>query len=273
MPTHDALMQEIESTILPPGQCAFWWLGQHGFAVKLGKTTCLLDAFLATMEERQVPPLLNADELRDFDFVAGSHDHLDHIDPSFWPALAASDSGTQFIVPALVREKVTQELGLPATRVYGVDLGQSATIGQITIHGVPAAHERLNTDTVTGLHPYLGFVLEGNGFTLYHAGDTCIYEGMQAILRRWRLDLAFLPINGRDAKRYAANCIGNMTYQEAVDLAGTLEPGLTVPTHYEMFAMNSEDPVLFVDYMKVKYPSLRVHVPKHGMRMIVEATL
>ena len=95
---------------------------------------------------------------------------------------------------------------------------------------------------------------------------------MQPLLRRWPLDLAFLPINGRDARRLAANCIGNMTYQEAVDLAGAVKPGLTVPAHFEMFAMNSENPQLFVDYLKVKYPSLRALIPQHGQRVVVNRT-
>lgn len=133
---------------------------------------------------------------------------------------------------------------------------------------VPAAHEFLDEDPATGLHPYLGYIIEGGGFRLYHAGDTCLYEGMQARLRQWPLDLALLPINGRDAKRLAANCIGNMTYQEAADLAGAVRPGLTVPTHFDMFATNSEDPQLFVDYMRVKYPRLATCIPRHGQRNI-----
>ena len=53
-----------------------------------------------------------------------------------------------------------------------------------------------------------------------------------------------------------------MTYQEAADLAGALQPKLTIPTHYDMFAMNSLDPKLFFDYMKVKYPQLKCAKPR-----------
>jgi len=94
---------------------------------------------------------------------------------------------------------------------------------------------------------------------------------MQARRRLWPLDLALLPINGRDARRLAANCIGNMTYQEAADLAGAIRPGLTIPTHFDMFADNGENPQLFVDYMRVKYPRLATRVPRHGQRNITAA--
>lgn len=136
--------------------------------------------------------------------------------------------------------------------------------GPIRITGIPAAHEFLDRDTQTGRYPYLGYVVEGGGVTLYHAGDTCLYEGLHARLRCWKLDAAFLPINGRDARRLAAHCIGNMTYQEAADLAGSLAPRLTLPTHFDMFAMNSEDPELFMEYMKVKYPDLKAVLCEYG---------
>ena len=59
-----------------------------------------------------------------------------------------------------------------------------------------------------------------------------------------------------------------MTYQEAADLAGAIRPGLTIPTHFDMFAANSENPQLFVDYMRVKCPHLATRVPRHGERNI-----
>ena len=144
-----------------------------------------------------------------------------------------------------------------------------ATSAGFRISAVPAAHEFLDVDAASGLHPYIGFVVEGAGFTLYHAGDTCLYEGLHERLRRWRLDGMILPINGRDARRLRANCIGNMTYQEAADLAGAMQPGAVIPAHYEMFAMNSADVGEFADYMQVKYPRLRCLVPRHGERVML----
>ena len=269
MPTGRALIEDIRACAVPAGQAAFWWLGQHGFAVKLGTAVCFIDPFLSPLEGRRIPPLLRPGELADAAMVLGSHDHADHIDRPAWPAIAAAAPQCKFVVPALLREKIAGELRLSDDRVLGVDQGLSVEIAGVSVSGVPAAHEFLDCDPRTGLHPYVGFVIEGNGFRLYHAGDTCCYEGMPALLRRWAFDLAMLPINGRDAKRLAANCIGNMTYQEAADLAGAIRPGLTVPAHFDMFADNGEDPQRFLDYMRVKYPHLAVHLPRHGRRTMV----
>jgi L-ascorbate metabolism protein UlaG (beta-lactamase superfamily) len=73
-----------------------------------------------------------------------------------------------------------------------------------------------------------------------------------------------LPINGRDARRLRENCIGNMTYQEAADLAGAGNPSIVIPGHFEMFTHNSEDPELFRAYVAVKYPDLPTVLPRHG---------
>jgi L-ascorbate metabolism protein UlaG (beta-lactamase superfamily) len=270
MKTHAALIAEIDGTQVNPGTCACWWLGQHGFAVKLGETIVYIDPFLSALERRSVPPLLRPEELGHADIVLGSHDHADHIDRAAWPVIAAAAPGVTFVTPKLLQEHVADELGLPRARVLGVDRGINVEIAGVRINGVPAAHELLDADEQTGLHPCIGFVIEGNGVCLYHAGDTCIYEGMQALLRQWQFNVAFLPINGRDARRLSAGCIGNMTYQEAADLAGSLKPGVTIPCHFEMFAMNSEDPQLFVDYMHAKYPSLQTLIPTHGERLWIE---
>ena len=44
-----------------------------------------------------------------------------------------------------------------------------------------------------------------------------------------------------------------MTYQEAVDLAGEINPGIVIPGHWDMFSDNSGDPDAFVDYLDAKY--------------------
>ena len=266
MKTHADLVGDIDACRLAEGECAFWWLGQHGFVVKLGRAACYVDAFLSPLDGRRVAPLLRPEEVTNADLVLGSHDHADHIDRAAWPAIAATSPRATFVVPELLRERVAKELGIAPGRVRGVDDATSIEVGGVRVSGVPAAHELLDRDEATGLHPYVGFAIEGNGVTVYHAGDSCIYEGMQAKLRRWSIDVAFLPINGRDAKRLASGCIGNMTYQEAADLAGAIGPGLTVPAHFEMFASNSQDPRPFIDYMRVKYPRLEAIVPRHGER-------
>lgn len=271
MLTGNALIKNVRTSARREGECAAWWLGQSGLIIKLGQTVIGLDLFLSRHDRRRIPPLLKPNQCTGFNLILGTHDHRDHIDRPAWPAIAQTSPQALFVVPAHLLPRLANELGLPPDRFIGLDDGTFVEINGIRITGIAAAHEFLDRDRATGRYPYLGFMVEARGFRFYHSGDCCVYEGLQSRLARWPLDLALLPINGRDARRLAAKCIGNMTYQEAADLAGALGPGLTIPMHYDMFAHNSEDPQLFLDYMRVKYPRLKAAVARHGVRMIVHS--
>jgi len=270
MKTGKALIGDVETCGLKKGECAVWWLGQHSFIVKLGKTNLYFDPFLSPLKGRRIKPLLKPDDITNADLIFGSHDHADHIDRGIWPLLAKSSPNAKFVVPELLLRSLARDLKIPVNRFVGLDDNKSIEAGGVKITGIAAAHEFLDRELRTGRCPYLGYIVEANGMAVYHAGDTCIYEGVQAKLRRWKLDVAFLPINGRDARRLAAGCIGNMTYQEAADLAGAIAPRLTIPAHFDMFAGNRENPKLFVDYMRVKYPHLKTMVCKYGRRLIIK---
>jgi L-ascorbate metabolism protein UlaG (beta-lactamase superfamily) len=268
--TGKRLLEDINAFDCRKEGLAFWWLGQHSFILKVAGRILYIDPFLSDHGKRLVPPLLDPGEITNADLVLGTHDHRDHIDREIWPALAAASPQSLFVVPEAKRPELIEALQIPATRFRGIDAMDSIEIAGITISAVPAAHENLEPCPVTGRYSFLGYVIEADGWTVYHPGDTCRYEGMPGILSHWRFDVAFLPINGRDGERFARNCIGNMTFQEAVDLAGEIRPGLTVPTHFDMFAGNREDPKKFVDYAKAKYPKLSVRICRYGERVVPE---
>jgi L-ascorbate 6-phosphate lactonase len=263
-PTGEALLAEIRNATPKAGHAALWWLGQHSFVLRLGRATVYIDPYLTDNPRRRVRPLLDAAAITHADIIIGTHDHSDHIDRPAWPILAQASPGAVFVVPELLRSKLAGELGLPAARVLGLDAGRVLELCGLRLHGLPAAHELLEPDPLTGGYRFLGVVIEAEGCAVYHSGDCCIYEGLQERLRAFRLAAALLPINGRDAERLARNCIGNMTFQEAVDLAGAVRPGVTVCAHFDMFMGNMEDPRKFADYMRVKYPDLVAVVPEYG---------
>jgi len=271
MLTGQALLNDIRKCALREGQCALWWLGQSSLIIKLGQTVVGLDLFLSRHDRRRIPPLLKPNQCAGFNLILGTHDHRDHIDRPTWPASAQASPEALFVVPAFLLPRLANDLSIPSERFIGLDDGTFVETNGIRITGIAAAHELLDRDPATGHYPYLGFIIEAHGFRLYHSGDCCVYEGLQNRIARRPLDLALLPINGRDARRLASNCIGNMTYQEAADLAGALSPGLTIPMHYDMFEHNSEDPQLFLDYMRVKYPRLKTALCRHGARMIIRS--
>jgi L-ascorbate metabolism protein UlaG (beta-lactamase superfamily) len=238
------------------------WLGQMGLRINVNETTILVDYFASVYPERRTIPPIAAEAVRGVDAFLGTHDHLDHIDHSAWRIWASTCPDARFVFPSTHRQSVLND-GIPTKRMLPIDAGQHVQVGDIIIHAIPAAHEFLFPDG-TGHYPCLQYIIEGGGRRIYHAGDTLRYEGMLYRLQAFgHIDAAIVPINGRDGTRYRGNCMGNMTFQEAADLAGELRPGLVIPGHWDMFADNPGDPEAFADYLDAKYgDKIPCHIPR-----------
>ncbi|MDR0884873.1 MAG: MBL fold metallo-hydrolase [Clostridiales Family XIII bacterium] len=282
------LIQDIENYQPKVGACAFWWLGQLGYIVKTKQATMCFDPFLSPWDGRTVDSFVAPEELTGMDYIFGSHDHIDHIDHGAWPKIAKASPNARFVVPKKFVRDLSHELAIVEERFVGLDDDEVYydAAKEIKITAIPSAHEFLARDPETGLHDSLGFIVD-IGWTrcednrdnnerscahrpirIYHSGDTTKYEGLETRLIGFRpIDLMFIPINGRDAARYNRNCIGNMSFAEAVDLAGMVAPWLVVPGHYEMFVDNSEDPQKFADYIKAKYPGQAYWIGNHAERV------
>jgi L-ascorbate 6-phosphate lactonase len=272
MLTGKALACDIfESRAYTEGVCC-WWLGQMSFAFRCRETVLFIDPYVSDRSDRMIKPMLTAEQLARADFILGTHDHIDHIDRLTWPVLARTSKKTRFVTPRLLTSKVSLELGIERKRFIAIEEDQPFSDANLTIRGIASAHEFLNPDKETGDHPFLGYVVDIGGIRIYHAGDSCKYEGLERkLIDIGNIDLMILPINGRDAKRYRKNIIGNMTWQEAVDLAGSVCPGAVVPGHYDMFDFNrkASDVIDFCEYLEAKYPNQRFLIPAHGERFSI----
>ena len=257
-------VRRLRALRLARGEIAFVHLGQMGYLVRIGQAVVGCDLFLSPLKGRLVPPLLAPEDVADVDFFIGSHDHADHIDRPLWRALARLGTKARFFVPAAVCDSVLEDTGLPAAQVIGLDDGDVRTVAGVRVAALASAHERLERDAM-GRSLALGFVLSAGGSRVYHSGDCCPYDGLQARLAAFgRLTAAFLPINGRDAWRLTHGFIGNMDAHEAVELAGELAVSALVPGHHDMFAPNLGDMNECAAFARAKYPALKVLPPRTG---------
>ena len=258
------LQSEISQTETPNGTAAFWWLGQHTFIIKAGGKTFYLDPWFAAWESRQVPPLLKADEADNCDFALITHGHGDHLCPDTLRGLADASPNARIFCPKTEAAKVQEESNIPESRLFPLTAGDVWEQDGVRITAIKSKHEFFDEHPTLGF-PYLGYVIETGGVRFYHSGDTINYEGLLTTLQGFpTLDAIFVPINGRDAERFARNCIGNFTYQEAAELAGELGVGLVVPSHYDMFIGNQEDPLKFVRFLQAKYPGVPHWIGDYG---------
>ena len=139
--------------------------------------------------------------------------------------------------------------------------------GDVTVHPVPALHGVHVADAYTHGLPgdgdqvrYLGYVLETPAGRLYHAGDTLRWPGQAELLAALGVEVALLPINGRDADREARDIVGNLDPGEALALARDAAVATVVPMHYDLMEGNLGDPDALARLAPTLHPRGRVAV-------------
>jgi L-ascorbate 6-phosphate lactonase len=213
------------------------WHGQSSFLIRTGAATILIDPFLSPHPDRLVPAPFAPEAAPSVDAILVTHDHLDHLDERALPRLTAG----AVVVPT---ELVARVEALGVKNLVAVDEDSSVEVAALVVHGVPACHGDSPEDAYrTG--PFRGYVIETDGTRVYHAGDTIRFDGLVERLREIGVDLALLPINGRDDAREAQGVVGNLDEQEAAELAAAIDADATVPMHWDMFAANPGDPQKF----------------------------
>lgn len=270
-----ALLADINATQLMPGQVAIWWLGQSGYAIKTAHHLVYIDLYLsehltskyAHTEKphiRMTSAPLRGDEITNAQWVFASHKHSDHLDPGTVPALFTASPQAKLILPAALIDHAAS-LGLATERLIPTRGDETLILDGLTIHSIPSAHPDLDYSAESG-YPFLGYVLELDGLTLYHSGDSIIYEGMAERLRRFDLDIAFLPINGTDARRKQLKVPPNMNAQDAIALAKAIRSRLMIPHHYDMFTFNTFDVANFITQAQIAELPFQVLQP--GARFV-----
>jgi L-ascorbate 6-phosphate lactonase len=237
---------------------ALTWIGQAGFLLATPATRLALDPFLSDHPDRRFPSPVGLDDLAGTELVLASHEHLDHLDAPALGALLERDRHTRVVLPAPA-VPVAVEAGLPRDRLVGARPGEPVAAGDVTVHPVPALHGVHVADAYTHGLPedgdqvrYLGYVLETPAGRVYHAGDTLRWPGQAELLADLGVEVALLPINGRDARREALDIVGNLDAGEALALARDAAVATVVPMHYDLMEGNLGD----VDELGRLAPSL-----------------
>lgn len=257
----DAFLADVHNA--EPGKLHLWWLGQSGFLVQYQRRHLLIDPYLSDsltkkyahtdkphvrMTERVIAP----EQLDFVDVVTSSHNHTDHLDgETLIPLLKANPDLTVLVARANVAFAANR-LQVPPERLTSIRVNEDPiTVSPFSFHAIPSAHETLEQDE-NGDHKYIGLIVQVGERTIYHSGDAIPYEGLVETLKRWKIDIAILPINGRDPTRGVA---GNFTGQEAAELGKSMGAGLVIPCHYEMFEFNTASPDGFVNTaVNIKQP-------------------
>lgn len=258
---------EIRDTAVPAGAVAIWWLGQHSFVVKGGGRIVAFDLYLTDYPggaPRAYPPLVDSGALAGLDVVFCSHEHIDHLDPWTLRAVARASPEAVFVVPQYCLPLL--EGVMPASRVIPSRADEPLTVKGLAVLPIPAAHDRLEAAELG--HRWQGFIVRMGDVTVCHTGDSVMYDGLVERIRENRVDVLLAPINGTDYFRTRRNIVGNFSFREAADLAAAAGVKLLIPSHWDLFPGNTENPGYLFDYLARVHPTQPCHYMARGERFI-----
>jgi len=227
-------MNAILEYQLSASQAALWWLGQAGYVIRSKELTVVIDPYLSDSGGagvagfmRRFPPPIKPEDLSAHIIII-THNHLDHLDPeTLVPYRKKVD--TWFVAPALTAKELVK-IGIPEERVMVLNVGESQQIDTCKITGVFAL------PTGTDVLDTTGYLVEfQNGRSFYHTSDTQFHPVVLAAAPK-SVEVMAVPINGK---------WGNTGPEQAAAFAAAVQPKYVLPNHYDMMALNAENPESF----------------------------
>jgi L-ascorbate metabolism protein UlaG (beta-lactamase superfamily) len=241
------LIEEIDRTITPTP--TLWWLGHAGFIVRFATITFYVDPCLS----RPGAPLQGSD-IRHADMILATHAHPGHLDPASVIPMLESSKRAKLVLPKSAAEQA-HAAGIDYHRMTTTDADLRIEYFKDDLYGrvyaVPSAHPQLDW-TAAGGYPYLGYLIRFGRWTIYHAGDCALYEGLADRLRPYNVSVALLPVGGK-----------NFSVSEAAQLAADIGAAWVVPMHYNDGAEE------FIDHLLGHRPDQQFMVFERGQKWTV----
>jgi len=212
-------------------------IGHSTFLIEDDRFNILTDPFFSSSFsglKRKILPAISVEKLPRIDLILISHTHPDHCD---YDALNKMDKTSTVIMPKKTSSKV-RKMGF---NVIELDCWESNIIQQHKITAVPAKHQG----------KCVGFIIEGSKI-IYFAGDTFFIPSMTEIGKKYKLDVAFLPIGGN--RFFGFKMV--MDPKDAALATEEVKSKIVIPIHFGtfgkipmMFSMNGT-PSNFSKYVK-----------------------
>lgn len=189
------------------------WLGHSGIKIQ-GSKTVYIDPFLTDNPAASTTP----EDITQADVVIVTHYHGDHLGDAFTIC-----KKTGAILVSI--HEVAVEADAQGIKAEGMNIGGTIEANGVLVHMVTALHSAEKGDPA-------GVVIELDGKTLYHAGDTGLTYDMKLIAEFFHPDLSFIPIGDRYT-------MGVPSAVKAVEFTQTKK---VIPVHYGTFPIVSADP-------------------------------
>lgn len=235
-------------------------VGQAGYIIKNKRGETLgVDLYLSDCVEpveghdgyhRLLPKIIEAKDLG-LDVLIATHFHRDHFDIDSMADLMSNGKTRLFC--AYDCEEDVKRLGIDEDRVSYVKPGDHYIISGFDIRFI-------NSDHGAGAPQEVGVLLTVDGKNILEVGDTALrLDWQDEYLSAGPVDVLIAPING---------AYGNLNEYEATQLAKTLNPKVTIPSHFGMFPSHGGNSGIFIEEMRKE--KLQYKILTMGEDFIVE---
>ncbi|HUA64544.1 MAG TPA: MBL fold metallo-hydrolase [Alphaproteobacteria bacterium] len=221
---------------LKHGQVAITWIGHASFLIQFTDLSVLIDPNFANwlfflkrlkrtgLKFRDLPPV---------DLVLLTHAHFDHFHK---PTLRKLPHPKIGIMPRGVAD-LAHNLGF--SRVIELEWWESFSQAKSDWKVTFTPSQHWGARTLADRHRgYGGFVLEHQGRTIYHAGDSAYFDGFKEIGTRLAPEIALLPIGAYHPETFRAVHMGP---DEAIKAFHDLNSKQLVPMHFGSFRLSFEE--------------------------------
>ena len=198
----------------------------HACFYLAGQAKILIDPFITDN-----PAAVQSVEEFTPDYILVSHGHSDHLGDAIQIALR-----TGAIIVSVT--EVAKYCSRHGANIHAMHIEGSYRFGDIRIKLTPALHgsSTITEDgSVECLGNPCGFVINMNGKTVYHSGDTGLFSDMSLIGKLNDIDLAMLPIGDNFT----------MGPEDALEAVRFLTPKTVIPMHYNTWPLITQDAKLF----------------------------
>ena len=165
-----------------------------------------------------------------------THAHDDHIGDA---DLIAKNNDA----PVVAIVELATYMSWKGVKTIGMNMGGTIDLGFARVKMIQAFHSSgiVIEDKQQILYAGMpaGYVIEAEGKTILHAGDTALYSDMKMIGERHAIDVAFLPIGDHYT----------MGPEDALQAAAWYNAKLVVPVHYNTFPAIRQEAEAYVQQL------------------------